>query len=518
MACWGRLVACDVELTALLPHLASVLVEGVETGDGLVRITVRTAAGVSVVCPGCGQESMWEHSRYVRHVADEAIGGRPVVIDVSVRRLYCENPDCSKTTFVEQVPGLTVRYQRRTPALQKVIAAVATALAGRAGARLLLHLHQTLSWASMLTCLLRIPLPAVAVPTVLGVDDFALRRGHRYATILIDAETRERVEVLPDRKAETLTAWLRGRPGIEAVCRDGAAGYAQAVTDALPEVPQVADRWHLWHNLGEAVLKEVHAHAGCWAKYGPPSQARVREETTRERWHQVHTLLDQGVGLLECARRLQLALNTVKRYARVPEPEQLKKAPQYRPTLVDPYRDHLRRRREEDPAVSVRQLLKEIKDLGYRGSSNLLYRYINQGRVESDRPAVSPRRFKSLLCTAPDQLKDKDRELLTALTGSCPEMTALTGHIRTFADLLKPAADNGRRLHEWISRVREDDLPHLHAFTRGLERDHDAVANGLTLPFRNGGAEGVNTKTKLIKRQMYGRAGFRLLRHRILLN
>lgn len=130
--------------------------------------------------------------------------------------------------------------------------------------------------------------------------------------------------------------------------------------------------------------------------------------------------------------------------------------------------------------MSVRQHLKEIRNLGYQGSSSLLYRYINQGRVESDRPAVSPRRFKGLLCTAPNQLKDKDRELLTALTGSCPEMTALTGHIRTFADLLKPAADNSRRFHEWISRVREDDLPHLHAFTRGLERDHDAVASGLT--------------------------------------
>ncbi|MCX4852088.1 ISL3 family transposase [Streptomyces sp. NBC_00893] len=511
-------MACDVELTALLPHLASVLVEAVEAGEGLVRITVRTAAGVSVICPGCGQESAWEHSRYVRHVADEAIGGSPVLIDVSVRRLYCENSDCSKTTFAEQVPGLTVRYQRRTPALQKVIASVATALAGRAGARLLVHLHQTLSWASMLTCLLRIPLPTLVVPAVLGVDDFALRRGHRYATILINAETRERVEVLPDRKSETLTAWLRTHPGVEAVCRDGAAGYAQAVTDALPQVPQITDRWHLWHNLGEAVLKEVHAHAGCWAKCGPPSQARVREETTRERWHQVHALLDQGVGLLDCARRLQLALNTVKRYARVPEPEQLKKAPQYRPTLVDPYRDHLRRRREEDPAVSVRQLLQEIKKRGYQGSSNLLYRYINQGRVESDRPAVSPRRLKGLLCTEPEQLKDKDRELLTALTGACPEMTALAGHIRSFAALLTPAADNARHLEEWISQVREDDLPHLHAFTRGLERDHDAVVNGLTLPFHNGGTEGVNTKTKLIKRQMYGRAGFRLLRHRILLN
>ncbi|MEW2042582.1 transposase, partial [Streptomyces sp. NPDC005534] len=126
--------------------------------------------------------------------------------------------------------------------------------------------------------------------------------------------------------------------------------------------------------------------------------------------------------------------------------------------------------------------------------------------------------LKGMLCTAPDQLKDKDRELLTALTESCPEMTALTGHIRTFADLLKPAAHNGPHLDQWISAAREDDLPHLHAFTRGLERDHDAVVNGLTLPFHNGGTEGVNTKTKLIKRQMYGRAGFHLLRHRILLN
>ncbi len=508
----------DVELEALLPQLAAVQVEGVWAGTELIRIVARTRDGVAVVCPGCGWSSDWQHSRYVRHVADEAVGSRPVVIDVSVRRLYCENPDCSKTTFVEQVPGLTVRYQRRTPALQKVTEAVAAALAGKAGARLLFHLHQTLSWASMLTCLLRIPVPLVTVPAVLGVDDFALRRGHRYATLLIDAETRERIEVLPDRKAGTLTAWLCTHPGVEAVCRDGSAGYAQAVTDALPDVPQIADRWHLWHNLGEAVLKEVHAHAGCWAKCGPPSQARTREETTRERWQQVHDLLDQGVGLLECARRLQLALNTVKRYARVAEPQQLKKAPQYRPTLVDPYRNHLRRRREEDPAVSVRQLLEEIKALGYQGSQNLLYRYINQGRVESDRPAVSPRRLKGLLCTEPEQLKDKDRELLAALTGACPEMTALAGHIRSFAALLTPAADNTRHLEEWISQVREDDLPYLHAYTRGLERDQQAVNNALTLPFHNGGTEGVNTKTKLIKRQMYGRAGFPLLRHRILLN
>ena len=511
-------MVCDFPIELLLPQLAVVQVEALRAGTDEVRVTARTRDGTPVPCPVCSVHSQWVHSRYVRHVADEAVGSRPLVIDLSVRRLYCENPSCPRTTFVEQVEGLTVRYQRRTPALQAVVEAVARVLAGRAGARLLAHLHQTLSCASMLTCLLGIPLPERPVPAVIGVDDFALRRSHKYATIIIHALTRDRIEVLPDRRAETLASWLRTHPGVEVVCRDGSATYAQAITDALPAARQVSDRWHLWHGLGEAVLKEVHAHASCWAKAGPPAQAHVREETTRQRWQQVHDLLDAGVGLLECARRLQLALNTVKRYARVPEPDRLVKAPQYRPTLVDPYRAHLRERRAQDPAVPVTHLLREIRELGYTGSSNLLVRYINQGRVESDRRAVSPKRLKSLLCTDPDHLKDADRELLDALSGTCPEMTALAGHVHGFAALLTPDRDNKERLTDWIEAVRADELPHLHAFTRGLDKDRAAVNEALTCPFHNGGTEGVNNKSKLIKRQMYGRAGFRLLRHRILLN
>ncbi|MFI0235706.1 ISL3 family transposase [Streptomyces sp. NPDC016845] len=507
----------DELLLLLLPQLQRVDVGSVVVDGDTVVITARTRDGPAN-CTGCGRPSDWQHSRYLRHVADEAVGGRPVRIDLSVRRLYCENTDCPKTTFAEQITGLTTRYQRRTPALQTVVAEVARALAGKAGARLLGQLHQTLSCATVLAWLLRIDLPEPVVPAVLGVDDFALRRSRRYATILIDAVTRERIDVLADRNADTLADWLRTHPGVLVVCRDGSATYAQAITDALPEAIQVADRWHLWHNLTEAVRREVHAHASCWAKSGPPPQSQGREETTRERWRKIHGLLDQGVGLLECARRLQLALNTVKRYARAAEPERLVKAPQYRPCLVDPFREHLRRRREEEPAVFVTELLDEIKEMGYRGSRNLLYKYINQGRVEADRTAVSPKRLARLLCTSPDYLKDKDRALLSPLVASCPEMTALASHIRTFAGLLTPDADNAEHLRDWTAAVREDDLPHLHAFTRGLERDQDAVNNALTLPFHNGGAEGVNTKTKLIKRQMYGRAGFRLLRHRILIN
>lgn len=170
-----RLLQCAIELTTLLPQLTAVQVEGVAAGEELVRITARTHTGVPAVCPGCGQASGWEHSRYVRHVADGAVGSRPVVIVLSVRRLYCENPDCAKRTFAQQVEGLTVRYQRRTPALQAVVDAVACALAGKAGARLLLHLHQVLSWATMLNYLLRVALPRQTVPRVLGIDEFALR-------------------------------------------------------------------------------------------------------------------------------------------------------------------------------------------------------------------------------------------------------------------------------------------------------------------------------------------------------
>ncbi|GAB3976485.1 hypothetical protein GCM10029978_063490 [Actinoallomurus acanthiterrae] len=140
-------------------------------------------------------------------------------------------------------------------------------------------------------------------------------------------------------------------------------------------------------------------HSGCWATASRVRKLDGGKTTTLARWHQVHDLLDAGVGLLECARRLNLTLNTIKRYARIAEPEKMRRAPQYRPTLVDPYREYLRKRRAEDPAVPVLQLLREIRERGYTGSQNLLYRYITQGRVEDDRPALSPRRLSRFVDT-----------------------------------------------------------------------------------------------------------------------
>ncbi|WP_318219258.1 ISL3 family transposase [Streptomyces sp. SCL15-6] len=496
--------------------LSPLLIEDVADEGERIVVRARTPQGTAI-CPVCGASTVRVHGYHWRTVADVPVDDRRVVVRVRVRRLVCPTRGC-RQTFREQMPGVLERYQRRTARLTRQVKAVVKELAGRAGTRLLAILAVRLSRHTALRTLLRIPLPTRRVPRVIGVDDFALRRRHRYATVVIDAETHERIDVLPDRTADTLEAWLREHPGIEIVCRDGSATYAEAIRRALPDAVQGADRWHLWHNLCEATLSEVKAHSTCWAAVlDAPIYDGPRAQTSLERWHQVHNLLEKGVGLLECARRLQLALNTVKRYARADRPERMLRVPKYRASLVDPYREHLRKRRAEDPAVPVQHLFEEIKALGFAGCLNLLHKYINQGRADADRSHISHRRLARMMLTRPDNLKAEHHDLLARLTAACPEITQLGVSIRNFARLLTPHPGNVDALARWITQVRAADLPHLHAFTRGLDRDRDAVIAALTLPYSNGPTEGVNTKTKRIARQMHGRAGFTLLRHRILL-
>jgi hypothetical protein len=150
----------------------------------------------------------------------------------------------------------------------------------------------------------RLPLPVVRVPRVLGVEDFALKHRRRYATVLIDADTGERIDVLPGRGADAQERRLRKHRGLEIVCRDGSGAYGEAVRRALPDAVQVNDRRHLWKNLRETTLAEVRSHSARRATANPPRPAGVHEQTTRERRHQIHGLLGKGAALLECAHRL----------------------------------------------------------------------------------------------------------------------------------------------------------------------------------------------------------------------
>jgi transposase len=256
-------------VSTVFSGLSALVIEDVEDAGEVILVRARTPGG-AVACPGCGAQTARVHGYHERLAADVPADGRRVLVRVRVRRMRCPVTGCPRQTFREQVPGVIDRYQRRTSRLAGQVAAVARELAGRAGARLFQALGIPASRHAALRVLLRIPLPAVAVPRVLGVDDFALRRSHRYATVLIDAETGRRVDVLPGRTADIVEEWLLSHPGVQVVCRDGSGAYGEAVRRALPDVVQVGDRWHLWHGLAEAAGKEVAAHASCWAAAGPP--------------------------------------------------------------------------------------------------------------------------------------------------------------------------------------------------------------------------------------------------------
>ena len=530
-----------VDLGILLPHLAGVIVEGVVAAAGLLCVWARSRSS-EAACPKCGMTSARVHSRYSRRLADLAVGGRRVMIRLTVRRFFCHAPDCKRRTFAEQVEGLTRRYARRTPPLAAALGAVAAALAGRAGTRLAAALGMTAGRTCMLRLLMALPVPHSGTVRVLGVDDFAFRRGRVYGTILIDVETGRPVDLLPDREAGTLADWLRAHPGTQVICRDRAGAYADGAREGAPDAVQVADRWHLWHNLAEHAEKTVNRHRECVKEPGPePEQdpagdveallalqraaARRADDAplakrTRERWELVQALRAQGKGIKPITRETGLAKGTVRRFYRAAAVDELlAKARDGRPSQLDDYKEYLHQRWNQG-CTGVRQLHAEIRQRGYPGSYSTLRDYLQPFRELGAAPPAAPappraRDITRWLLSQPGSLDEDERLKLKAARDRCPHVNALAGHVAAFAEIL--TGRHGERLDDWIAAVEADDQPDLRSFTLGIRRDYHAVKNGLTLQWSSGAVEGNVNRLKVLKRQMYGHAGFDLLRHRVLL-
>ena len=524
----------------MFPHLEMVRVERVSVEGGAVRVTARSREGTSLSCPDCGALSRRVHSRYQRHLADTAVGGRAVVVDLTVRRLFCDVPACPRRTFAEQVEGLTLRYGRYTPTLLELLRVVGLALAGSAGARLLAALHVFVSRVTVLTLLMALPDPAWEVPEVLGVDDFALRKGGVYGTVLLDMATHRVLDMLAGREADPLAAWLRAHPGVRVVCRDRAGAYAEAATRAAPGALQVADRWHLLHNLGQHAEKDVAQHRSCLqhtaqARTGAPIDAAAIEDLpaqalsaqgalesrTRRRHREVHALLAQGWALAEIARELHLNHKTVQTFARATSVEDLLgHIAGRRPSKLDPHRDYLLQRWAQG-CHSPTALHRELTERGVQCNVRLITRYLRTVQVKGNLPAPGPappktRKLVSWIMRHPSALEPEEREQLTRALSACPELDALHRHVQAFAELM--AKREGANLHTWVEQVRADDLPSLRSFASGLEKDWDAVTAGLTLAWSSGAVEGIVNKIKLLKRQTYGRASLALLRKRTMLS
>jgi hypothetical protein len=299
------------------------------------------------------------HSRYQRRIADAAVGGRRVVLRLGVRRLFCDHPDCQARTFTEQLPGLTTRYARRTPLLRALLEQVGLALAGRAGERLAGRLGLPASRDTLLRLLRALPDPKIDQVAVLGVDDFAFRRGRTYGTVLVDMATHRPIDLLQDREAQTFAAWLDQHPGTQVVCRDRAGAYADGARTGAPQAIQVADRWHLWHNLAEHVEKTVLGHRGCLREATPepptptppaldpvppaPPEKKIVTRT-RQRYADIQELRARGESIAAIARSLHLDVQTVRRFAHARSLEELLAKTDERASVLDGFTDWLHQR------------------------------------------------------------------------------------------------------------------------------------------------------------------------------
>jgi transposase len=468
----------------LLPG-AGLVVEQVQLCDEIVHLTVRCEAA-GATCPECSSWSEAFHSSYERNLADLPIAGRQAVIDLRVRRFRCYQPACPRKTFVEQAPILAQRYAHRTRRLRSLLEEIGLALGGRPGSRHCKQLAMLAGRTTLLRMVRGLPDRAIATPTVLGVDEFALRRGRRYGTILVDADAHRIVDMLEDPSADALVDWLSKHPGVEVICRDRDGVYASAARRGAPEALQVADRWHLVHNLADAlerfsvrvlavVRRELKAEEAANIsspeiptplKASSLSPCRLKERTER-RHAEIHELMAQGLTITAISRRLRLHRKTVYRFAAAEAAADLLGRGR-RATALDPYLGYLATRWREGQHVAA-FLFDEIHKKGCRGSKCSVRRQVESWRTaEPPSPAhvmlPGPRTLAWLLLRRPTDLDDKDRMLLKQLYERSAELISARRFAQQFLHLVHDR--RGRELDEWVAEVHHSGPPELRGFSR----------------------------------------------------
>jgi len=495
-------------------------------------------------CPACGRASARVHSRYLRLVRDLPSADRPVRLLLRVRRFFCDGAACPKRTFAERLPALVPYRARRTPRLSHALRAIGFAAGGAAGARLAARLRLRTSRDTLLRLLRATPPSDAPPPHAVGLDDFALRKGRSYGTIVVDLERRRPVDLLPDRTAHTVATWLRAREGIDVVARDRYREYANGATIGAPDAVQVVDRFHLLVNAREVVERYVHRvrpELRCLlvddaSQLDPATidtpplprydhgasrrQVQVARRAERERRFQhVKDAQRRGLNLRQIARETGLSVKTVRLWvaADVLPPERRG----YRGGgKVDPYGPYLLRRLAEG-CTNQTLLWQEITVQGFVGTRSLVAKWILARRAGVPAPAVAssatlpgPQKLAWLVLRVADaDLADDDRALWERLRRH-DELAWVQGLVARFAALVRER--DAAAYDAWLADCRAGPVPELRNFAASLEKDGAAVRAALALPWSNGPTEGHINKLKMIKRSAYGRMKLDLLRQRVL--
>jgi transposase len=397
---------------------------------------------------------------------------------------------------------------------------------------------------TLLRRIMALPTEPVGQITELGIDDFAFKRGRTYGTLLVDLQRHQILDILPDRKAETAAAWMRSHPEIWVVSRDRGGDYASAALTAAPQAVQCADRFHVLMNLSKSVEGMLSRHLAAHRMHtnlesratslspaqgkGPPKknpkhaqESLAKREERLAQYQQVVALREQGFSQTAIAAQVGVGHATISRWLRHGTfPEQ--KSPQRRSRL-DPHLNVVAERWEagcHNIALLHRELVAAGHTLTYRNVYRQLVRYLPEGRKKSasdsqlPRSPVLARQAVFLLLRRSEELEAEDRETLTWLRSLHPEVDQTYELVQQFAQMLRTRT--GDQLDTWLEKVQASKIRELQGFVAGVERDKKAVKAGLTLQENNGMVEGNINKLKLLKRMGYGRAGFPLLRQRVL--
>ena len=399
-----------LSLSSLFPHLAGLRLEQVTLGGETVTLHLAASARFAR-CPLCTRRSKRVQSVYHRTVADLPLAGRRLLLRLRVRRFRCGARRCPRAIFAERFPKLVAAYGRRSLGQRAALEVIAFALGGSAGARLATRLGSPVGRATLLRMLRGADVPVRPAPSVLGVDDWAFRKGHRYGTILVDLERRRVVDLLEDRKAETVASWLSQHPGLEVVSRDRASAYAEAARKGAPQAVQVVDRWHLIQNLVEALERcllrfrpalKVAAGVGD-SILGPlpnssetdlvPWQQRAEAASQQkhaskvERYERMRTLRDAGFTVLDIAQIVGATRPTVYRYLALGGPPERQRPQRSRHRVLAPYEPYLIQRWAEGCRNRSR-LFREIRLLGYQHSARTVSLFLKRLNESRQRPQV----------------------------------------------------------------------------------------------------------------------------------
>jgi transposase len=536
----------------LLPALPCFQLNEISADESAITL-ILTMTSATAACPLCHQASRRLHSRYTRTLADLPWARIPVRLRLRVRRFFCDQADCRRRIFTERLDPAIAPHARRTRRLEALLESLGVSLGGEAGAPLSRRSGMPTSPSTLLRLLRRATEPKAPTPRVLGVDDWAKRKRHAYGTILVDLERHRPVDLLPDREPTSLANWLRDHPGVEIITRDRSSDYAQGAAEGAPHAVQVADRWHLLGNWREALQRLLERHPeqlraaakqvadatttaqtetsgeATVALSEPDSQASSLEtESPRPRsaaevrFEEIQALRQAGWSQRAIARKLRLHRRTVQRYARATTVPERGRGPQSISSVL-PYLQYLRKRWSEGCHNRL-QLWKELQTQGYRGSYSSVHRALarfphpRQGRAIAPRSGEAPRLSASqaawLLVRPAEDLTAQEEAKRTALCEKCSAAAIAYPLSQRFGQMVR--ARQAEKLDLWFTEAAASTVAELRNFAASLRRDEPAVRAALTLPWSNGQVEGQVNRLKTIKRQMYGRGHFDLLRRRVL--